>query len=297
MTHRRAVALMVLVTLLWSIAGVVTRHLDAARSFEVTFWRSAFNALALLVALRWLRGPGLWRGLLTAGPAVWISGVCWAVMYTAFMVALTLTSVANVLVTMAIAPLLTALLSRFLLGHRLALRTWLAIVVAGVGIGWMFGTQAGAGTLLGSLVASAVPLAGAVNLTVLQKVGKDAMVAADMLPAVLIGGLLSAAATLPLAWPLSASAHDLGLLALLGIVQLAIPCLLMVRLTRELPAPEIALLCLLEVLFGVAWAWLGAGETPTASVLLGGGLVLAALVGNELLALRRQRLRPEGIAG
>ncbi|PKO87955.1 MAG: permease [Betaproteobacteria bacterium HGW-Betaproteobacteria-12] len=297
MTHRRAVALMVLVTLLWSMAGVVTRHLDAARSFEVTFWRSAFNALALVVALSWWRGFGLWRGLLGAGRAVWISGVCWAVMYTAFMVALTLTSVANVLVTMAIAPLLTALLSRFLLGHRLPARTWLAIIVAGAGIAWMFGTQAGDGTLLGSLVACAVPLAGAVNLTVLQKVGKDATVAVDMLPAVLIGAVLSAAVTLPLAWPLQASGHDLGLLALLGIVQLAVPCLLMVRLTRQLPAPEIALLALLEVIFGVAWAWLGAGEAPSVSVLLGGALVLAALVGNELLALRRPPLRPERAAG
>lgn len=297
MTHRRAVALMILVTLLWSLAGVVTRHLDAARSFEVTFWRSAFNALALIVVLTWWRGFGLWRGLLTAGPALWISGVCWAVMYTAFMVALTLTSVANVLVTMAMAPLLTALLSRFLLGHHLPARTWLAIVIAGVGIGWMFGTQAGDGALLGSLVACAVPLAGAINLTVLQKVGKDAKEAVDMLPAVLIGALLSAAATLPLAWPLQTSAHDLGLLGLLGVVQLAIPCLLMVRLTRELPAPEISLLALLEVIFGVAWAWLGAGETPTASVLLGGGLVLAALVANELLALRRPPLRPEGATG
>lgn len=287
MTHRRAVVLMVLVTLLWSMAGVVTRHLDAARSFEVTFWRSAFNALALIVGLTWLRGPALFGSLWRAGRAVWISGVCWAVMYTAFMLALTLTSVANVLVTMAIAPLLTALFSRFFLGHRLPHRTWLAIVVAGAGIAWMFGTQAGDGAWLGSLVASAVPLAGAVNLTVLQKVGKDAATASDMLPAVLIGGVLSALATLPLAWPLQASMHDIGLLALLGAVQLAIPCLLMVRLTRELPAPEISLLALLEVIFGVAWAWLGADEAPTASVLLGGGLVLVALVTNEMLALRR----------
>jgi hypothetical protein len=83
-----------------------------------------------------------------------------------------------------------------------------------------------------------------------------------MLPAVLLGALLSAAVTLPLAWPLQASGHDIGLLALLGVVQLAIPCLLVVRLTRELPAPEIALLALLEVIFGVLLAWLGAGEVP-----------------------------------
>lgn len=288
MTHCRAVALMVLVTLLWSIAGVVTRQLDTAHAFEVTFWRSAFNAMALLVVLGYLRGAALWQGLQQGGSALWISGLCWGVMYTAFMVALTLTSVANVLVTMALSPLLTALLSRFILGHRLPARTWLAILVAGMGISWMFGAQTGEGaSLLGSLVACAVPLAGAVNLTVLQRVGKDAVTSIDMLPAVLIGAVLSALATLPLAWPLSASHHDLSLLALLGVAQLAIPCLLMVRLTRELPAPEISLLALLEVIFGVAWAWLGAGEVPTTSVLLGGGLVLGALMANELAARYR----------
>jgi drug/metabolite transporter (DMT)-like permease len=55
MTHRRAVLLMIGVTLLWSMAGVVTRHLDSARAFEITFWRSAANALALIVILSWLR--------------------------------------------------------------------------------------------------------------------------------------------------------------------------------------------------------------------------------------------------
>ncbi|MGB7991001.1 MAG: EamA family transporter [Candidatus Methylophosphatis roskildensis] len=91
---------------------------------------------------------------------------------------------------------------------------------------------------------------------------------------------------MPLAWPFHASEHDLGLLAVLGVVQLAIPCLLVVRLTRELPGPEIALLGLLEVVFGVAWAWLGAGEQPALSTLAGGALVVGAMVVNDVLALR-----------
>ena len=289
MTHRRAVALMVLVTLLWSIAGVVTRHLDAARSYEVTFWRSLFNALALAIGLTVLRGTGVWRGLLRPSRVLWASSLFWAVMFTAFMVALTLTTVANVLVTMAIGPMMTALFSRLFLGQRLPLRTWLAIFAAGAGIVWMFGAEAGNGaSLLGSLVACAVPVAGAANWTLLQRVGESGADAPDMLPAVLIGSVISALATLPLAWPLQASAHDLGLLALLGTVQLALPCLLLVRLTRELPAAEIALLALLEVLFGVAWAWLGAGEQLSASVVMGGALVLGALVANQALALRRR---------
>ena len=295
MSHGRAVALMVLVTLLWSIAGVVTRHLDATRSFELTFWRSGFNALALVIALGVLRGTTAWRGIVRGNRAIWISGLCWGVMYTAFMIALTLTSVANVLVTMAVGPLLTALFARLFLGQRLPPRTWAAIAVASAGIAWMFGEAATHGaSLAGSLVALAVPVASSVNFTLLQQragaARDDSGRTQDMLPAVMLGALLSAAAMLPLAWPLQASNHDVGLLALLGVVQLAIPCLLVVRLARELPAPEIALLALLEVIFGVLLAWLGAGEVPAASTLAGGALVLGALAGNELLGRRGQAL-------
>ena len=287
MTHRQAVGLMVLVTLLWSIAGVVTRHLDSARSFEVTFWRSFFTALSLAAGLLAWRGRGLWTSLRDGGRWLWLSGLCWAVMFTAFMVSVTLTTVANVLVTMAIGPMLTAIFSRVFLGRQLPLRTWLAIVAAGAGISWMFGSEAGNGaSLLGSLVACAVPLAGAANWTLLQRAGESGAQGPDMLPAVLLGALISAAVTVPLAWPLQASRHDLGLLALLGCVQLALPCLLVVRLSRQLPAPEIALLALLEVVFGVAWAWLWAGERLSANVLLGGALVLGALVANEAFAPR-----------
>lgn len=282
MSHRRAVALMVLVTLLWSLAGVVTRQLDAARSFEVTFWRSLFNAAALALVLTSMRGAALWRGLL-ADRILWLSGLCWATMFTAFMVALTLTSVANVLVTMALGPLFTALFAHIFLRQHLPPRTWGAILAAAVGIAWMFGEEAARGmSLAGSLVALAVPIAGSVNWTLLQRLATQArntgVAAQDMLPAILLGALLSAAVTLPLAWPLQASAHDLGLLGLLGVVQLAIPCLLVVRLTRELPAAEIALLALLEVIFGIALAWLGAGEVPSLNTLLGGGLVIGALI-------------------
>jgi drug/metabolite transporter (DMT)-like permease len=286
MTHGRAVALMVLSTLMWSIAGVVVRHLDSARSFEVTFWRSAFNALALGLALYWMRGPALWRNLLRAPWPVWVSGACWTVMFTAFMVAMTLTTVANVLVTMALGPLITALFSRIFLNHRLAWRTWGAIGVAGAGIAWMFGQGASAGSLLGTAVALAVPVAAAINWTVLQHVNHGEPDAQDMLPAVLIGAVCSALLTLPLAYPFQASLHDLGWLALLGVVQLAIPCLLVVRLSRVLPAPELSLLGLLEVIFGVLWAWWFAGEAPGSTALTGGALVIGALVANELVALR-----------
>jgi drug/metabolite transporter (DMT)-like permease len=296
MTHRRAVYLMLLVTLLWSTAGVVTRHLEAARGFELTFWRSGFNALALIIGLRWLRGPALWAQLRAAPRLVWLSGLCWAVMFTAFMVALSLTSVANVLVTMALGPLLTALLSRLVLKKAMPARTWWAIALASVGIAWMFGHELGQGradssgqSVLGMLVALGVPLAAATNWCVLQHVGhgRDPNHGVDDMPlAVLFGALISALGMLPLAWPMQAGPLDLTLLAGLGIFQLAIPCLLVVRLSRVLSGPELALLSQLELLMGVLWAWAWAGEDPSSATLLGGAMVLLALLANELLAWR-----------
>ena len=292
MSHARAVSLMIFVTLLWSSAGVVTRYLESARSFEVTFWRSFFTILALVVALTFIRGQAFWRGIFHLPRVVWISGAYWSIQFTAFMVAITLTTVANVLVTMALSPLITALFARFFLRHKLPTRTWTAIVVAGLGIVWMFGKQASSGaSFVGTLVALMVPLAAASNFTTMQHVSHGKPVSAelpaqDMLPAVLIGAVISVLFTLPLALPFRASVHDLQLLSLLGVMQLALPCLLLVHLSRRLPAPEIALLGLLEVIFGVTWAWLGAGEQPSHSTFTGGALVLGALVINEYLALR-----------
>jgi drug/metabolite transporter (DMT)-like permease len=286
---------MILVTLMWSIAGVVTRHLEAARGFELNFWRSLCNAIALAAMLGFLRGPAFARSLASARWPVWVSSLCWAVMFTAFMIAMTLTTVANVLIVLAVGPLITALFARAFLRHRLPARTWMAIALGGVGIAWMFGQEAASGvSLAGSLLAFAVPCASAANYTLLQSIAHaptgGSSHSPDMLPAIWVGAIVSAFLTLPFAWPLMASLHDIALLALLGVVQLAIPCLLVVRLSRELPAAEIALLGLLEVLFGVLWAWLGAGERPPPATLVGGSLVIAALIFNEALALRQRRV-------
>ena len=289
LTHSRAVLLMIAITLMWSIAGVVTRHLESARSFEITFWRSFFTLLSLLVILPLFQGRVVFTKIRHAGRFLWISGVCWSVMFTAFMVALTMTSVANVLVTMAVGPFITALMAWAFIGHRIPVRTWMAIAVAGAGIVWMHGGQVGAGPgqLAGTLVALLVPLAAAVNWTVVQR-SQTQGEKIDLVPAVLVGAFISALTTLPLAFPFAATAHDLGLLALLGLVQLAIPCVLSVICARVLKAPEISLLALLEIIFGILLAWAGAGEVPAASVLTGGMLVIGALVANELLGWRQR---------
>lgn len=287
LTHSKAVFVMVAVTMMWSIAGVVTRHLEQARSFEVTFWRSFFTVLSLLVILPFFQGREVFAKIRHGGWALWLSGLCWSVMFTAFMVALTLTSVANTLVTMALGPFLTALIARLAIGHRIAPRTWAAIAIAGVGIAYMYGVQIEAGRFAGTLVALCVPIAGGINWTITQRSHAQGQ-GVDLVPAVLVGAVISSLLTLPLSLPFQASDHDIGLLALLGLVQLAIPCVLAVVCARVLKAPEMSLLALLEVIFGILLAWVGAGEVPRTTVLTGGALVIGALVMNELLGWRER---------
>jgi len=282
--HRRALALMVIAPVMWSIAGVVTRHLSpelqASGRFEITFWRSLFAALTVGIFLAFVQRD-FTGALRRAGGAGLLSGLMWAVMFVAFMLALTLTTTANTLIVLAIAPLLTALLARAVLKTPIAARTWAAIFAAMLGIGWMFAGSyrvESATSAFGMLIALCVPLASAINVVVLKKRGATV----DLIPAVFLGGVISAAVMLRFALPFQAEARDVALLALLGVFQLGIPCMLLVVATRHLSATEVALLALLEVVLGPLWAWLGAGEQPSAATLTGGAVVLAALVVNEL---------------
>jgi drug/metabolite transporter (DMT)-like permease len=283
-----ALALMILAPLMWSLAGVLARQIQSAGAFEMAFWRSSFAAAFVFAVLSLLQGRRPFATLRAAGLPALVSGAMWAIMFTCFIVALTLTTVANVLVVSSLGPLCTALLTWLMLREPIPGRSWIAIVAASIGMGAMFGAGFTAGEprhVFGLALSLTIPIAGAVNIVVLRRSGAHI----DLMPAVMLGALLSAAVTLPIALPFQASARDLLVLATLGIVQLGVPCLLLVLASRTLTAPEIALLALLEVVLGPLWTWLGAGEVPAGSTMAGGALVLAALAGNEAAALAARR--------
>ena len=285
MTRATGVALMIAAPIMWSSAGVVTRHIQQAEAIEQVFWRSLFAFLFVAIVLL-LQKMNPWRAVRAAGIPGLVSGLMWAIMFTAFIFALSLTTTANALVVMSISPLLTALFARMFLNDPVPVRTIVAAGAAAAGIAWMFSTDLSA-HYAGMAVAFLIPVASAINVVVLRA-GAAKL---DLVPAVMLGGAMSCLIALPFALPFSATTRDLLLLAFLGITQLGLPCMLLVLASRALLAPEIALLGLLEVVLGPLWVWLGAGEQPGAATLTGGAVVLAALAANELAALRR-RLNP-----
>ncbi len=290
MSHARAAALMVAAAVLWSSAGVVARLLERAQSFEVAFWRSFFAALSMVAILAFLHRGRAWKIMRASGWPGLLSGCMFCVMFTCFMLALMSTTVANALVVNSLYPVFAGLLGMAVLGARLPAYTWVAILAAVGGMVFMFAAGLGPG-LSGTLIAFGVPVAAAINVVTLRKWGREA----DLIPSVLLGGVLSALVTLPFALPFQANAHDLAWLAGLGMFQLALPCTLLVVASRHLPTAEVALLTLLEAVLGPLWAWLGVGETPGTPTLIGGGIVLLAIAGNEFIALfgpaKMRRLR------
>jgi drug/metabolite transporter (DMT)-like permease len=189
---------------------------------------------------------------------------------------------------MSTGPFFAALFGWVFLREQVPPRTWMAIGAALLGATLMFADGLDAGRTLGNLLALGVATVFALNVVVMRRMHA----AVDMVPAVMIAGLISMAVALPFALPLDASARDLAILAPMGCLQLGLGCLLMTRATRTLAAGEIGLLSLIETVLAPLWVWLGTGERPSALALSGAAIVLGALLANEWIGLRRARPAP-----
>jgi drug/metabolite transporter (DMT)-like permease len=217
-----------------------------------------------------------------------IVGAIWALMYVCFILALGYTSVANVLVLASISPFAAALLGGLFLRETVPGRTWAAMLAAAGGIVLMFIESINGGGLSGNLIALVIPLGFACNAVLLRSMHASV----DMMPTLLLSGVFSMAVTLPPALPFEAAPLDFALLAIMGVVQLGLGCLLMLAAAPRLKAAELGLLAVAEIVFGTLSTWLVVGEEPGRLGLIGGLVVIAALAVNELMGLRGKPMSP-----
>jgi drug/metabolite transporter (DMT)-like permease len=281
--HRKGIVLMVGATLCWATAGVLVRNMEVVDGWTITFWRSFFMSAFLLVVLTIQHGYRVPQRVYAMGWPGVISGLLFAWMMICFILALSLTTVANTLVVGSISPFVAALCGRLFLGEKVAARTWLAMIAAIGGITMMFFDALSSGGWAGNLIALCIPLGFGANVVILRKHRS----AVDMMPSVLLAGIFSMVIALPFALPLAVSARDLALLSLMGTVQLGAGLLLMMVAVRYLASAEIGLLSILEIVFGTLSVWVLIGERPSRAALIGGCIVTGALVANQIAGLRR----------
>lgn len=275
---------MVGATICWSSAGVLVRHMQVSDAWEITFWRSIFMSMFLTGWLWQQHRSRAWQRVHAVGLAGLLSGTLFTLMFIGFIFALSRTTVANTLIVVGSAPFFAAMFGRLFLREYVAPRTWLAMLAAFCGIVVMFFGAVSHERWIGALIALVVPVAYGLNVALLRRMHATV----DMIPAILVAGVMSALVTFPFALPIEATGRDLLLLAIMGAVQLGLGCILMTIASRHLSAAELGLVSILETVFGTLSVWALVGERPSNAALAGGVIVIGALAANQFFVMRQQ---------
>jgi drug/metabolite transporter (DMT)-like permease len=269
--RRRGQIYVALAAVAWSTAGVLQRQLTLDTATQV-FGRAVFAGGALLVYVAVVERGRVVRGFRSVGGAGIAVALCVAIASASFIGALNHASVARVLFILAVAPVLAALLAWATLGESISRRTALAMVLALSGVAVMLGSP-GEASLAGDGLAFVTALAFSVMIVITRWKHE-----VSMAPATCLSQVILVAAFLPFASPGEISGDDLMWLAALGIGQIGLGFALLTVGARLIPAAQVGLITLLEIVLGPVWVWLALDERPGALTLVGGAIVIAAIV-------------------
>ncbi|MBX2879817.1 MAG: DMT family transporter [Granulosicoccus sp.] len=272
---------------LWSTVGLGIRLIEDAVVWQILLYRSISMSLFLYVVIRLRSGESPFVQIRRIGfPAV-IAGLALVAAYSGGIYAIQNTSVANAMLLFATAPFMAAVLGWIVLREPVRVATWVAIAVAMGGIAIMVMDKSGSVVLKGGLAALGSALGFAV-FTVALRWGRSG----EMLPSVFLSGVFAFFITLGICYfsglSIAVSLHDGSVAICMGVFQVGAGLILYTLGSRSLPAAELALLSLAEVLLGPLWVWLFLGETASENTLIGGAVLLAAIAGNAVSGKRRK---------
>lgn len=285
--HKYGVLFVFAAGVLWSTVGLGIRMIEDAVVWQILLYRSASMSLFLYFVIRLRSGESPFAQVRRIGfPAV-IAGLALVAAYSGGIYAIQNTSVANAMLLFATAPFMAAVLGWLVLREPVRAATWIAIAVALGGIAIMVADKSGGVAIKGSLAALGSALGFAV-FTVALRWGRTG----EMLPSVFLSGLFAFVITFGicqfLGLAVTLSLNDGGVAMGMGVFQVGAGLILYTLGSRSLPAAELALLSLAEVLLGPLWVWLFLGETASFYTLVGGGVLLSAIAGNALSGKRRK---------
>ena len=290
MPYKTGVMLIVTAGVLWSLMGLSIRLLDQATTWQILLWRPV-GMIPVLAGFIWWRSGGLVQPLVQTGRAGVVGGLGLVAAFAGAIYAIQSTTIANAVFLFSATPFFSAVLGWVILREQVRAVTWAAIAVAVLGMAIMVREGANAGALAGNLAAIGSALGFAV-FAITVRWGK----LADMLPAVILGGVMSmavaAAALAALGQSLVPAGHDIAIITAIGALILGIGLTLFTLGSRVVPAAEATLLTMLEVVLGPVWVWLFLSESASLMTFVGGGVVICAVALNALTGLRQSAPTP-----
>ncbi len=286
-TYRRGVCLVLFAGVLWSSMGLGIRYMEIANVWQILFYRSLALAPFLFLVIAFRSGGKPLPVIRKAGLAGIIGGLGLVFAFTGGIFAIQTTSVANAMFLFATAPFMAALLGWFILRERVRKATWIAMAVAVTGISVMVWEGVSLGYMIGNLAAMASALGFAIFTIALRWRKLE-----DMMPTVFLGGIFALITAGIVCYSdgytLDIPLNDILIALSLGVFQVGAGLTVYTMGSRVVPAGELALLSMTEVVLGPVWVWMALGETAEFYTLLGGAILLAAIAGNALSGLRRK---------
>ena len=286
--YKIAVLMIVLAGICLSTLGIGTRLLESTSGLEVVFYRSIGAAMAMWLYLFIKHGnntllhccligkPGIYATLCLCGTSIFI------------VLALSYTTVANAMFTIALAPLTAGLLAWLIIGERVSKTTLIASLIALVGVFVIVRGAINTSGLLGIFFAALMLVCYSLY-TVCLRVAKEV----DMLPCIALHTLVLIVSLGLVLEDLSIPASDLLVCLGLGVFQLALGITLFSLGAKHVPAAQVTLLAMLEIVLSPIWVWLGIGETPSSAALLGGTIIVIAVSYQALVAPPPQELHSD----
>ena len=260
-----------------SWGGLIIRSFEGASIWQILFYRSIFFLWVLTTFLLLTYGKKTFKKIKEAGIPGLVGGVFLSASFVAYLYSMSETAVANVVFIISTQTVFLPILAYLFLKEKISSRGIVAIVLAMIGVILMIGDSIGTGSLYGNLAALAIPINFSILILIIRKYPR-----VDMIPAIFYAGILSCLYGLIFLEEISISSKDVWLSFLLGVPQLAFGFIFITIGSRTTPAVTIGLLMLMETIFAPIWVWLFFNEIPPTSVLIGGLIIISAVVMKSL---------------
>ena len=260
-----------------SWGGLIIRSFEGASIWQILFYRSIFFLWVLIAFLLLTYGKKTFKKIKEAGVPGLVGGIFLSGSFVAYLYSMSETTVANVVFIISTQTVFLPILAYFFLKEKISSRGIVAIVLAMIGVTLMIGDSLGTGSLYGNLAALAIPINFSILILIIRKYPK-----VDMIPAIFYAGIFSCLYGLILLKGISISPKDVWLSFLLGVPQLAFGFIFITIGSRNTPAVMVGLLMLMETIFAPIWVWLFYNEIPPTSVLIGGLIIISAVVMKSL---------------
>jgi len=284
--HKRAILMMLVSAVINSTGGLLVRSVESATDWQLIFWRGLALAGAISTIVFIQHGKETVQTVRKVGRLGVIAGVFYSGTVICYILAITHTTVANAVFTMSAIPFFTAIFARIFLGERLSATTALAIIVALGGIILMVGDGLATGSVFGNVMAIAASVCFACFVVVLRKKRR-----VNMLPATAIGSLIAMlVATYMTNGDIQIPLRDLVICFVWGAVISSVGHFLVITSSRHLGGAELTLFILIEFILGPIWVWLIINEVPSKMTLIGGAIVMLAVVSHVVVSLKQTKI-------